>query len=316
MTAPAAGWFPDPAGHPGGYRWWDGSVWTRVLTDDPAAAEPGRELLPAGAGGTDAPAGQAPVDNTAVSGRLVVPPGYEAAIRTGARTRPMTGRILLAVAAVVVTAALVMLVVVDQRSSRAELLAPPRPTVPAITPTPSVPADLTFDQAARKVTLPGLSVTMPAPPYTVAESSSPALALEQGVQATAVVQKDYDGKGNDWIAVVGVGHVPSELVGQTLTATADAVWARFVGDAFPGIPKVTQAKRTTYSDYARPVRIINADVDYHVRGVRSRYDRVSLLVTTGAGGGYVAWISSRPNAAGKPVQEALQRCIGSVRITG
>ncbi len=30
-----AGWYPDPAGVPGRYRYWDGSSWSTVTTDDP-----------------------------------------------------------------------------------------------------------------------------------------------------------------------------------------------------------------------------------------------------------------------------------------
>lgn len=32
------GWFPDPGGQPGMYRYWDGSAWTDRLSDDPASA--------------------------------------------------------------------------------------------------------------------------------------------------------------------------------------------------------------------------------------------------------------------------------------
>ena len=39
---PAAGWYPDPAGVPGRYRYWDGSQWSTMFTDDtgrPSEAE-------------------------------------------------------------------------------------------------------------------------------------------------------------------------------------------------------------------------------------------------------------------------------------
>ena len=38
---PAAGWYPDPAGVPEGYRYWDGSRWSSVTTDDPRGPAPG-----------------------------------------------------------------------------------------------------------------------------------------------------------------------------------------------------------------------------------------------------------------------------------
>jgi hypothetical protein len=37
---PAAGWYPDPAGVPGRYRYWDGSQWSTVTNDDPRRPTP------------------------------------------------------------------------------------------------------------------------------------------------------------------------------------------------------------------------------------------------------------------------------------
>jgi Protein of unknown function (DUF2510) len=38
---PVAGWYPDPAGVPGRYRYWDGSRWSSSTTDDPRRPAPG-----------------------------------------------------------------------------------------------------------------------------------------------------------------------------------------------------------------------------------------------------------------------------------
>lgn len=40
MASP--GWFPDPGGIPGLFRYWDGSAWTGITTKDPAVPLPGR----------------------------------------------------------------------------------------------------------------------------------------------------------------------------------------------------------------------------------------------------------------------------------
>ncbi len=39
MSTP--GWYPDPGGQPGAYRYWDGSGWTNQLTSQPAGPPPG-----------------------------------------------------------------------------------------------------------------------------------------------------------------------------------------------------------------------------------------------------------------------------------
>lgn len=36
-----AGWYPDPDGTPGRYRFWDGQSWSGPTTDDPRTAPPG-----------------------------------------------------------------------------------------------------------------------------------------------------------------------------------------------------------------------------------------------------------------------------------
>jgi Protein of unknown function (DUF2510) len=38
------GWYPDPAGVPGRYRYWDGSHWSTIITDDPSQPPPGGGL--------------------------------------------------------------------------------------------------------------------------------------------------------------------------------------------------------------------------------------------------------------------------------
>jgi hypothetical protein len=248
---------------------------------------------------------------TVAERRRVYPPGYEPAVRRARRSARTRAVVSMVVA--VVIAAVVVLVVINERTSNADLLQPPpRPTGPPAKPT-AQPDDLTYDDLTRAVSLTGMKVTMPAGPYSVDESSIPVVVLEEGVQAVATVQKDYDGT-SDWVAVVGVGHVPVAAAGKDLPSIADGLLDRFVKAEFSGKVTVKNATRKTYTDYPRPVRIINADVHYKVKGVTSTYDRVSMLVTQGAGDGYIAWISSRPNKADAKVQKALQDCIGSIQI--
>jgi len=49
------GWYPDPAGAPNRFRFWDGRAWSPDTTDDPASPPPGGALPPdaGGTGGTN-----------------------------------------------------------------------------------------------------------------------------------------------------------------------------------------------------------------------------------------------------------------------
>ncbi|MDO5501145.1 MAG: DUF2510 domain-containing protein [Propionibacteriaceae bacterium] len=47
MSAP--GWYPDPGGQPGMFRYWDGQAWSAALSPNPQAAPPGSSMGPLGA---------------------------------------------------------------------------------------------------------------------------------------------------------------------------------------------------------------------------------------------------------------------------
>lgn len=52
-----SGWHPDPAGQPGRYRYWDGTQWSSVTSEDPSAPPPPGSRPPAGASAGTGPGG-------------------------------------------------------------------------------------------------------------------------------------------------------------------------------------------------------------------------------------------------------------------
>ena len=91
-----SGWYPDPGGSPGRYRYWDGSRWSAETTDDPTTARP--PTGPTVAGATTSGAG------TTGNGA------------TGDRRRSRGGRTALLIGALVVVVALILVVVGVVRS--------------------------------------------------------------------------------------------------------------------------------------------------------------------------------------------------------
>jgi len=58
MAESRPGWYPDPAGVPGRFRYWDGSRWTTVITSDPrqpTPTEPGTPSVAAGGAAAQKP---------------------------------------------------------------------------------------------------------------------------------------------------------------------------------------------------------------------------------------------------------------------
>jgi hypothetical protein len=334
-----AGWFPDPAGRPGHYRWWDGSAWTRLLTTDPVAAGPGPESGSAPAAGeaaTDSatgarteagtPARHLAADPTpwqragqvaaaeSSAARSTRPPGYERPEGSQTSWKPA----LLTVSAVVLVGAIVLF-----GKPTPPGLQPPAPqddsSSPSESPSPSASptGPFSYDAATRVFAYDGLQITLPDAPYITTQTGTdlggPAGI---GVESYAVVHKKYNGKSSDWDATVEVDQVGPELTGKTLEQTADKIISAWAHGAFASSPaQVRNEKKSTITkNEPRPARVITADMHYSIKGLSSKYDHVSLLVSKGPSGKYVAFLSSRPDDASAKIKTALQTSINTVHL--
>ena len=182
--------------------------------------------------------------------------------------------------------------------------------------TPTGPA-VSYDPTTRAYALDGLQITMPGAPYVISRPTSTVLGTSGvGIRAYAVVHPDYDGDGDDWAAAVVVDVVGPELTGSSLDQTADKIFAQWGKVGFAGgVTNIEDEKKTTVTDdLPRPTRVITADVYYTVSGIISQYDVVSLMVTQGQSGQYVALISSWPNDSDDQIKSALQSSINTVGL--
>lgn len=332
-----AGWFPDPAGFSGHYRWWDGSAWTRFLTADPTAPEPFLSANQAGEpDDSDHPAPQRTVgpapdelagavvvaETSAAPGPRQRPPGYERLPRSDRQRHSSLKPALLGTGAVALLAVIVLAVVLVGSPTPPSLQPPPpaHSRVPSPTRSPTSGGNRpggSFDQLTRKFVLDGVQITLPAAPYAITRPGGTDLGGPGGgARADAVVHKNYNGRGSDWDAAVEIDHVGPAMRGKTLNETADKIIATWAASAFAGDrAAITNEKKSTITKgEPRPARIITADLHYKVKNLTSRYDHVSLLVTTGRSGDYVAFISSRPNDAGPKIKTALKNSINTLRL--
>jgi hypothetical protein len=318
VTAPAAGWFPDPSGPPARYRWWDGDGWTRYLTDDPSAPAPGPEsapVEPTGESGSD----EAAPNLTVQSSRY--PPGYERPYRPARAAQPRSPwrGVVFGVVLVIVIAMVGLAIVVVGRDGRELRFPEPAGAATGSGSTPSPNPSLLgeYDDLTRELTLPGMVVTMPDSPYVVAGGMSLPNVLVGGARASAVVQADVPPPvSGDWMAVEVAGGVVDGLAGKDVEETANNVFDAVVEGEFADVDvTIKNRKGTTYTeDYPVPVHILSARVYYDLKGVDSTFDRVGLLVAPRPDGGYNAWYQSRPNKADKSVEKALDDSINTLRV--
>jgi len=224
---------------------------------------------------------------------------------------------------VVLVGAIVLAIVLFGRPSPAGLQPPPPQddsSSPSESPSPSATptGPFTYDTATRVFAYDGLQITLPDKPYFAIQPGATDLGGPDGigVESYAVVHKDYNGKSSDWDATVEVDQVGPALTGKTLEQTADKIISGWSKGAFAGSPAkiMNEHKSTITKNEPRPARIITADMHYSIKGVASKYDHVSLLVTKGPSGKYVAFLSSRPDDASPKIKTALQASINTVHL--
>lgn len=308
MSAEQPGWYADPSGSRGTFRWWDGRAWTRWLSADAEAAPPSEApeaapvpaAAPAGAADTTVPAGPAPA------------PAPAAATPEPVAAEPRVG---LPLAVAVVTGALLagVLAVAAVVSASAERL-PSGPAVPPPTPSAVVPV-VSYDVAARTASVAELRLVLPGAPYTCGTAGQPQQPTFSSVLLCAApVHENYRGSA-DWTATTGIGVVPEALtVPDDPKATADRVFGSLRGQFFAG--QRTEVHKLVAERFAAAPEgagiAVSGEVHYTVAGVPSRYDRVVVLVVELADGGYGVWFSSRPEDTPEATLAVLDTSIGTL----
>ncbi len=258
MSGARPGWYPDPGGARGRFRWWDGRHWTRELTDSAQAPAPNRAR---------------PVRD----GR----PFSTAAAWT-------VGIALVTVAGVVL--GLVVWLDPVQSAGPAAARATPRPSVT------SVPGEL--DSDTRQATIGTATMALPDEPYRIRTDPMTADGLfDSYFLAGAVVHNDYRDR-RDWSALVGIAHVDSHASGADPESTATAVARGIADRFFAGQPTTISGLRVAeHSVDGCSGVLLTADVGYRIDGLASRSDRLSVMVVRLDDGTQVAAFSSVPTDA-------------------
>lgn len=268
MSAPA-GWYPDPGGQDGLYRFWDGGTWSATTSDNPAGPPP------YGAGPTPA---AAPVK--AAPEQLVVDPYDPTKGRSASRWFLAGGAVLLALVVIVV-------LVVRSLAGGSE----PGPTGP----TPGAPSAQTCPDArsasvspppatSGRVTSGQLSYPMLAAPFS-APGGDRRVPFGQEVQSQgATVETSTDGR-TIWEAsvmiarlVAGDGFFGPE---QGAKIVATCVVGKFYGNV--EVTRDDQRSEAITVD-GRSAWIIDSHLTFVVPGIKTTGETMIIVVVdTGAG---------------------------------
>ncbi|WP_197430250.1 DUF2510 domain-containing protein [Auraticoccus cholistanensis] len=214
MSNPAAGWYPDPGGQPGMFRYWDGSAWSAALSPTPQAAPPSQGLVPRattpgtqplGRLGQQGPAGGGPGGHghagyASYGQHHPVPP---------ARTRSSKGWIaVLAVVGVVVAVLIGLAVraVSDVAGGGSGQRPNGQPTQQVCPEEQPATAEPTPPPADGRVHGGALSFPMLPPPWEAPHPDN-RVPFGRDVQVQTAFVEDFESEGSSWVASVLVGEL-------------------------------------------------------------------------------------------------------------
>jgi Protein of unknown function (DUF2510) len=283
--APRPGWYPDPAGAPGLYRWWDGGNWAQVTSDSAQAPPPQPVLV------------EAPVAEDG-SFRHPSPLRVTAVLTLGF--------------ALFVSASIGLGLVLwrDQSHTSAQRAVGGSAGLPSPRGISTAPTGY-LDERTRTATIGPASITLPGDPYVLSPDPMEIRGvLDLLFWASAPVHIRYDGR-HDWSSGVLLGRVaePSNPGGLRTEGTvalhrlSQAIFDRHA----------TELKEVTGQQcivYGQPAMRFSAEVHYAVDRLPSRYDTLTALLVRLDDGSLIIAASSVPNdadsAIARQASDALQ----------
>ena len=274
MSAPS-GWYPDPGGRAGLYRFWDGRAWSAAVSPSPTAAPPST----AGPGSPPTP----PVDAGAAAAAEVRP----------ARRRGGLGWLLGLVAVLAVLVVVVVLSVQRVVGDGGSTAGAGQPTTP-VCPTPDN-GDPERQPGDGRVHAGKLSYPQLPPPWSAPEPEE-GVAFGKGVLIQSVeIERGFN---QAWLAAVLLGELVAGDGFYSPQDGADTV-VRCVSGTFYGDSAVT---RDDQVDEAITVDghdgwVVESQLGFDVPGIQARSERlIVVVVDTGTGSSGLFYASIPENA--------------------
>lgn len=285
-AAPRPGWYPDPAGASGLYRWWDGSQWAEITSDSVHAPPP---LV----------ISTEPAEDNA--SRHASPLRIAAALGLG---------FALFISASI---GLGLAIWPNQSNTSAQRAAGGSGGVPTVGSLGTDPVGY-LDERTRTATIGPASVTMPGDPYVLSpDPMAISGVLDLLFWASAPVHSRYDGKHN-WSSGVLLGRVTQSSQGDLESQGALALH-RLSNAIFDH--HATELKGLSWHEHAvdgRPGMLFSAQVYYSVDQLASRYDTVTALLVRLDDGSLIMAASSVPNDADSDIARQAADALKTLTI--
>lgn len=316
-----SGWYPDPGGGQGLYRYWDGKSWSAATSPNPGAPPP-----TSGLGGIGQPTSGTPLGQTGQPGQ----PGYGGGYggygqgNAGAyanyqqvqKKRSPVGWWIAGVALVVVIVVIAVIAIRAVTGGGTGVVSPPggQPSADTCPPEQSVSPEPNSDPNDGRVhggplSYPTLSSPWGAPlPDTRVPFGSD--VLSQSVP----VESNYDGKGASWVASVLVGELQAGdgffTPEQGSQIVVKCVIGKFYGNA--EVASDVKKNEATKVD-GKEAWIVESQLSFDIPGLKTKGELlIVVIVSAGARSGlYYASIPDTTPELVKPARDL----IGQLKVT-
>jgi hypothetical protein len=285
-AAPRPGWYPDPAGTPELYRWWDGGDWTEAISESPRAPSP----------------------------RLHSParPEDDLVRRPPSRLRSVVALLLCLALFLSATIGLGLAIWHEaprvQRSTRAPVAGPVAP----MTATASVGR---LDQQTRVATIGSASMTLPGEPYWLSPDPMQTTGMDVCFLASAPVHARYDGR-HSWTSAVLLGRLPPGAPGEDLPDRGRTVAQQLGRTLFNHhATRVETLAMTDHSVDGNAGLLVTAQVHYDIDHLPSRYDELTVLLVQLDDGSVVAAVSSVPDDSNDSLTDLAEQALDSLTVS-
>ena len=288
-TAPRPGWYPDPAGTPELYRWWDGGGWTEAISESPRAPSP----------------------------RLHSPARPEDDL---VRRRPSHFRTAVALLVCVAlflsaTVGLGLAIWGDDRGAQRGSSDPTGTASRAAGPTGSAAVGR-LEQGTRVATLGPASMTLPGQPYVAAPDPLRVRGLlDVCFVASAPVHLRYDG-GRSWTAAVLFGRLSPDVAGRGLEERGRRAAEELGRVLFRST--TTRLEPLEVGQHAVDGHagvLVRARVHYSVEKLPSRYDDLTALLVGLDDGSVIVAATSVPDDADRQLATLAAESLASLTLT-
>jgi hypothetical protein len=322
----SAGWYPDPGGQPGLYRYWTGTAWTAAVTANPQATPPPSAPVGApqggqgyGQGGAGYPQG-GPGYGQGAAGYGQGGSGYPQGGTQPARKRA-TGWWLAGGAALLAVAVLVWFLVQGFGAG----------IVPGIVPNPSgtasqnicpkvdESADPTVPAQANDGRVHGGKISYPllGSPWSEVGGDNRVPFGRDVASQNVVQEEDYDGNGHSWVSSVLVGELVagdgffspkegSEIVMKCVVGSfyGDAVVAR----------KDTTSKQLTVDGHDS--WYLESHLTFNIPNLKTKGETaIVVIVDTGADSSSL-YYASIPDTADPQLMTDARNLVGKLTVDG